>query len=90
MTNGSFPRSQIHLLAEVYKAVAARWKAEYGEGSAPRMVMFLDCWPVNLTELFKADIRLKCPGMVLKFIPAGFTGQVQIRNAQVFRSRCIN
>ncbi|ORY11387.1 hypothetical protein BCR33DRAFT_829378 [Rhizoclosmatium globosum] len=43
-----------------------------------RCVLLLDCWPVNLTALFRAEIKEKCPGMILFYIPAGGTGTYQV------------
>ena len=40
--------------------------------------MYLDMWPVNLTEITKEHVRKKCPGMVIRYVPAGGTGLFQV------------
>ncbi|KAJ3058697.1 hypothetical protein HDU99_006689 [Rhizoclosmatium hyalinum] len=48
-----------------------------------KCVLILDCWPVNLTSKFEEEIKQKCPGMDLRFIPAGATGKYQINNTHL-------
>ena len=43
-----------------------------------RCIWLLDCWPVNLTDKFKTVMKQRCPGMDIRYIPAGYTGQVQV------------
>ena len=50
-----------------------------------RCVMMLDCWPVNLTSLFRGTITERYPGMELMFVPAGYTGQVQINDTHLHK-----
>jgi hypothetical protein len=53
------------------------WSREEAVKKA-KCILFLDCWPVNLTAIFRQTIRELCPGMVIMYIPAGYTGQVQV------------
>ncbi|ORY37686.1 hypothetical protein BCR33DRAFT_833705 [Rhizoclosmatium globosum] len=50
-----------------------------------KCVLILDCWPVNLTSKFEEEIKQKCPGMDLRFIPAGATGKYQINNTHLHK-----
>lgn len=43
-----------------------------------RIILMLDCWPVNLTAKYREFVKEKCPGMRLLFIPAGATGKFQV------------
>lgn len=40
--------------------------------------MYLDMWPVNLTEITREHVSKKCPGMVIRYVPAGGTGLFQV------------
>jgi hypothetical protein len=57
------------------------------EDAAPltTCIHLLDCWPVNLTQRLRDEIKDKCPGMVLKFIPAGATGRFQINDTHIHK-----
>ena len=37
-------------------------------------LVYLDMWPVNLTEVTKEHVLKKCPGMIIRYAPAGGTG----------------
>lgn len=41
-------------------------------------VVYLDMWPVNLTQITKDHVRDNCPGMVIRYVPAGGTGRFQV------------
>jgi hypothetical protein len=41
-------------------------------------LVYLDMWPVNLTNITKEHVRQKCPGMVIRYVPAGGTGLYQV------------
>jgi hypothetical protein len=41
-------------------------------------LVYLDMLPVNLTEVTKELVRKKCPGMVIRCVPAGGTGLYQV------------
>lgn len=43
-----------------------------------KCVFLQDCWPVNLTDKMRSELREACPGMEILYIPAGYTGQVQV------------
>lgn len=43
-----------------------------------RIILMLDCWPVNLTAQYREFVKQKCPGMRLLFVPAGATGKFQV------------
>jgi hypothetical protein len=34
-------------------------------------------WPVNLTDITKEHVKKKCPGMTIRYVPAGGTGFVE-------------
>lgn len=41
-------------------------------------VWILDCWPVNLSKEFRAAMKADCPGLIIRYIPAGWTGKIQV------------
>ena len=41
-------------------------------------LVYLDMWPVNLTDVTKNHVKLKCPGMRIRYVPAGGTGLYQV------------
>ena len=41
--------------------------------------MYLDMWPVNLTKITKEHVKEECPGMIIRYVPAGATGLYQVR-----------
>jgi len=46
-----------------------------------KMVVILDCWPVNCSVEIRNYVREMYPWMHLRYIPAGMTGNVQIGDA---------
>ena len=44
-----------------------------------KILLLIDCWPVNLSAEFKEWVRTNCPGIRILYIPAGATGQFQVR-----------
>ena len=59
------------------------WTREYAVRNA-KCILLLDCWPVNLTQIFRDTIKESCPGMLILYIPAGYTGSVQVRSCALF------
>ena len=53
------------------------WERDFAHARA-KSVIFLDCWPVNLTLEFRTELRQKCPGLEIIYIPAGATGLFQV------------
>ena len=45
-----------------------------------KIILLVDCWPVNLSVEFKEWVRAHCPGIRVLYIPAGATGQYQVRS----------
>ena len=60
-----------------YQSDNLTWTPEQVKQNAQCMLL-LDCWPTNLTDLFRKAIKEECPGMELCFIPAGSTGRFQV------------
>ncbi len=50
-----------------------------------KMVVILDCWPVNLSDELVNHVKQEYPWMVLRYIPAGATGKMQIGDAYFHR-----
>ena len=73
-----------HLIKHVWKWVCDEW-AKDGRDGDPRCIYFLDCWPVNLTEELRNWVKEKCPGMRLRFIPAGGTGKYQVNDTHIHK-----
>ena len=48
------------------------------EAKVTKIVLMLDCWPVNLTAEYRDFVKANCPGIRLMFIPAGGTGRFQV------------
>ena len=48
-------------------------------------LVYLDMWPVNLTDVTKEHVLKKCPGMIIRYVPAGGTGLYQV-NEGIFTS----
>lgn len=46
-------------------------------------VHLIDCWPPNLTDAFRAEVRRRCPGTELMYIAAGATGKDQVGFAMI-------
>ena len=42
-------------------------------------VHFLDCWNVNLTSEFREAIEESCPGLLILYVPANYTGKGNVR-----------
>jgi len=55
-----------------------------------KIVLMLDCWPVNLTAEYRDFVKANCPGIRLMFIPAGGTGKYQVSGCLQLRSRTSN
>lgn len=74
---------QVRLLKRVYRWVledtATDMKISLEEAEKHvKCIHFLDCWPTNLTEKLRQEIRRDCPGMQLLFLAAGSTGSKQV------------
>ena len=50
-----------------------------------KMVLLLDCWPVNLSKEFREWVAKTYPFILLRYIPAGLTGGWQINDAYLHR-----
>ena len=72
------------LLARVWRWVCREWVADGLEGD-PKCIYFLDCWPVNLTQALRDWVTECCPGMRLRFIPAGATGKYQVNDTHLHK-----
>jgi hypothetical protein len=46
-----------------------------------KMIVLLDCWPVNLSAEIRDYIKTTYKYMIVRYIPAGLTGGVQINDA---------
>ena len=73
----------MQLLKRVWEWVC-KWKADNLAGE-PHCVYLLDCWSVNLTEKLRLEVAAACPGMKLRFIPAGATGRFQVNDVHLHR-----
>ena len=73
------------LLKRAWKWVVEEWKRD-GLPGPPRCIYFLDCWPTNLTEDLKAWVKAECPGMEMRFIPAGATGKYQVNDTHLHKT----
>ena len=50
-----------------------------------KMVLLLDCWPVNLSKEIGEWVAKTYPFILLRYIPAGLTGGWQINDAYLHR-----
>ena len=76
--------TKLRLLKHAWQWVCNEWKKD-GLPGQPRCIYLLDCWPVNLTEKLRNEVAEACPGMILRFIPAGATGKYQVNNTHVHK-----
>jgi hypothetical protein len=60
------------------KAVELGGVSREAAAKETRIILMLDCWPVNHTAEYREFVKQKCPGMRLLFIPAGATGKFQV------------
>lgn len=74
--------TKLRLLKRAWAWVVAKWAADKLAGE-PRCIYLLDCWPPNLTERLKSEVAAACPGMTLRFIPAGATGSFQVNDTHL-------
>jgi hypothetical protein len=74
----------IHMNKRINEAYVKSGVAPDEANLRPR-VLLLDCWPVNLTDLMKTEVKAHCPGMTLLFIPAGGTGVYQIHDTDMHK-----
>ena len=72
------------LIKRVWKWVCDEWVKDCLAGE-PRCIYFLDCWPVNLTDELRNWVKETCPGMRLRFIPAGGTGKYQVNDTHMHK-----
>ena len=80
--------TKVVLMGEIWQKVVAATARDKGISmeaarGVARCFVVLDCWPVNLTDKFKKEVKAACPGMTLMYIPAGATGMWQVRAAAV-------
>jgi len=76
---------KVRLMRRVWEWKTARyleenpaWSRERAEAAA--YVHQVDCWPVNLTALFKKEVKEQCPGIELMYQAAGGTGLHQVND----------
>lgn len=48
-------------------------------------IWILDCWPVNLSRAFRDAMKKNCPGITIRYIPAGWTGKIQIGDTHLHK-----
>ena len=70
------------ILMRAWQYVCNEW-ARDGLDGEPKCIYFLDCWPVNLTQELRDWVTETCPGMRLRFIPAGATGKYQVNDTHL-------
>ncbi len=85
--------SKVAYVQHIWSRVVSMTEADNAAGGtdyAPRCILMLDCWPVNLTDEFRSAIKRTCPGMRLMFVPAGATGRFQVGRGEcgVFGACC--
>lgn len=83
---------QVRLLKKTWQWVvtdfAKRNRVSLAEAELrARCIHFLDCWPVNLTEKLRTEIRQSCPGMTLMYLAAGSTGSKQVSTSNI---KCVS
>ena len=76
--------TKTRLLQRNWAWVCAEW-AKDGLVGEPQCIQFLDCWPVNLTEKLRSWVKENCPGMRMRFIPAGATGKFQVNDTHLHK-----
>jgi hypothetical protein len=76
--------TKLRLLKNVWAWVCKEWEADCLPGD-PRCIYLLDCWPVNLTARLREELAAACPGMDLRFIPAGATGTYQVNDTHMHK-----
>lgn len=76
--------TKMRLIMYVWETTVRRWSEMQLEGD-PRCILLLDCWPVNLTQRLRDEVREQCPGMRILFIPAGATGLFQINDTHLHK-----
>ena len=80
--------TKVAYVVAVYKKVVEKymatysWSREYAHKHAAS-ILFLDCWPVNLTQRFRAEIKERCPGLILIYVPAGATSFFQVHDTHL-------
>ena len=72
------------ILKRAWQWVCNEW-ARDGLHGEPKCIYFLDCWPVNLTQELRDWVEEACPGMRLRFIPAGATGKYQVNDTHLHK-----
>ena len=77
-------KTKVAWVQHLWAWVVKEWAKDKGlsleaASKSARALLLLDCWPVNLTALFRTTIAATCPGLDIMFIPAGYTGSVQVR-----------
>jgi hypothetical protein len=76
--------TKLRLLKHAWQWVCDEWKKD-GLPGQPRCIYLLDCWPVNLTEKLRSWVKENCPGMRMRFIPAGATGKFQVNDTHLHK-----
>lgn len=71
---GEFRTRRLTQLVEAHKITSARARSA-------KMIILLDCWPVNLSAEIRNYIKTEHDYMLVRYIPAGLTGGVQINDA---------
>ncbi|ORY15920.1 hypothetical protein BCR33DRAFT_673482, partial [Rhizoclosmatium globosum] len=76
--------TKVALMKRIYSWVITHYShvnqcsEKEAQAQKPTCAVLLDCWPVNLTEIFRDEVKEHCPGMILFFIAAGATGLYQV------------